>query len=236
MENNRFGNLTNVKQTSLSLPEQVAEQISQLIIDQHLEIGEKIPNEFELAEQLNVGRGSIREAVKLLVARNVLEIQRGRGTYIANNTGLIDDPFGFAYLDDEERLVKELFQLRMYLEPWIAELAAQYATEENLIELQERQHQVENLIYEKKDHLPTDQQFHKCIANCTHNRVLPLLIPVITHSVHLFGKLNHRTLGKETIETHARIVDAIVHHDPKGARIAMEEHLQMNWHTLYGNG
>lgn len=236
MENKGFGTLSNVKQTSLSLAEQVAEQIRQLIIDQHLEIGAKLPNEFELAEQLNVGRGSIREAVKLLVARNILEIQRGRGTYIANNTGLIDDPFGFAYIDDEEQLVKELFQLRMHLEPWIAELAAQYATDENIIELQEHQRQVEDKINKKEDHLPVDQQFHICIANCTQNRVLPMLIPVITYSVHLFGKLNHRTLGQETIETHARIVDAIIRRDPQRARIAMEEHLQVNWHSLHSNG
>lgn len=67
-----------VKDRESPLAEQAAEQISQLIIDRQLTNGEKLPNEFELAEQLNVGRGTVREAVKLLVARNVLEIRRGR--------------------------------------------------------------------------------------------------------------------------------------------------------------
>ena len=69
-----------VKDKEVPLAEQVAEQIRQLIIDRQLTHGEKLPNEFELAQQLNVGRGTVREAVKLLVARNVLEIRRGRGS------------------------------------------------------------------------------------------------------------------------------------------------------------
>ena len=63
-----------------SLPERVADQLMNLIRTQELQAGDKLPNEFELAEQLQVGRGSIREAVKLLVARNSLEIKRGQGT------------------------------------------------------------------------------------------------------------------------------------------------------------
>ena len=75
-----------VKDKEVPLAEQVAEQIRQLIIDRQLTHGEKLPNEFELAQQLNVGRGTVREAVKLLVARNVLEIRRGRGTFVARHT------------------------------------------------------------------------------------------------------------------------------------------------------
>ena len=83
MENtDAFYKMENVKQTSQSLPEQIAEQIRKMIIEQRLGIGERLPNEFELAQQLNVGRGTIREAVKILVARNVLEIQRGKGAII----------------------------------------------------------------------------------------------------------------------------------------------------------
>lgn len=64
------------------LPQQVAEQIMNLIMDRELKSGDKLPNEFEMAQQLSVGRGTIREAVKILVSRNVLEIKRGRGTFV----------------------------------------------------------------------------------------------------------------------------------------------------------
>ena len=65
-----FSNIQDNRTSSLA--EQVADQINQVIIDQNINAGEKLPNEFELAARLNVGRGTIREAVKLLVARNCL--------------------------------------------------------------------------------------------------------------------------------------------------------------------
>lgn len=71
-----FSNIQDNRTSSLA--EQVADQINQVIIDQNINAGEKLPNEFELAAHLNVGRGTIREAVKLLVARNCLEIRRGK--------------------------------------------------------------------------------------------------------------------------------------------------------------
>ena len=121
-----------IKDTSRPLAEQVSGQIRQLIIDRHLTGGDKLPNEFELAEQLNVGRGTVREAVKLLVARNVLEIRRGRGTFVTQQTGVIHDPLGFAYMPDQARLSRELLDIRLNMEPWIASMAAQNATDEDI--------------------------------------------------------------------------------------------------------
>ena len=95
-----------------SLPEQTAEQISKLIVEQRL------PSEFELAELLHVGRGTVREGVKLLVARNVLEIRRGKGTYIAQNPGEIPDPLGFAYYPDQLRLAMDLVEIRGWSRGW----------------------------------------------------------------------------------------------------------------------
>lgn len=224
-----LNNFKQIKQTNELLSEQVAERLQGFIIEMHLKAGEKLPNEFELAKTLDVGRGSIREAIKLLEARNVLEIKRGRGTYITENPGVTDDPFGFAFWEDEDRLTRELYVLRWQLEPWIAGLAAESAKPEDLTELKDHQHKVEELIQNGQDHLLEDQRFHTCIANCTHNRVLPMLIPVITYSVQLLGL---RNLGQETIESHAKIVEAIVSHDPPKAQYEMKEHLRWIWQTL----
>ena len=71
-----------VQESGKSLAEQVADRISDMIREQALTAGEKLPNEFELASLLNVGRGTVREAVKLLVSRSVLEIRRGKGTFV----------------------------------------------------------------------------------------------------------------------------------------------------------
>lgn len=153
-----------VKDKESPLAEQAAEQISQLIIDRQLTNGEKLPNEFELAEQLNVGRGTVREAVKLLVARNVLEIRRGRGTFVAHQTGVVHDPLGFAYMPDQLRLAHELLDIRLNVEPWVASLAAQQATDEDVAELRELCAEVETLIHAGENHLRRDEALHVRLA------------------------------------------------------------------------
>ncbi|WP_295581715.1 FadR/GntR family transcriptional regulator [uncultured Oscillibacter sp.] len=217
-----------VRDKESPLAEQAADQISQLIIDRQLTNGEKLPNEFELAEQLNVGRGTVREAVKLLVARNVLEIRRGRGTFVTHQTGVIHDPLGFAYMPDQLRLAHELLDIRLNIEPWVASLAAQQATARDVEELGQLCREVEELIHAGQNHLLRDEAFHVRIASCTQNRVIEKLLPVITYAVRLFGQLTDQRIYQETIETHRRVVDAIARHDPAAARTAMHEHLMGN--------
>ena len=217
-----------VKSKESPLAEQAADQISQLIIDRQLTNGEKLPNEFELAEQLNVGRGTVREAVKLLVARNVLEIRRGRGTFVAQQTGVVRDPLGFAYMPDQVRLARELLDIRLHVEPWVASLAAQEATAEDIAELRELCGEIEDLIHRGENHLRRDEALHVRIARCTQNRVVCKLLPVITYSVQLFGRFNDQRIYQETIEPHRQVVDAIAAHDPDAAQEAMIRHLSGN--------
>lgn len=218
----------NVRSKSSTLPERVADQISQLIIDRQLTTDDKLPNEFELATQLNVGRGTIREAVKLLIAKNVLVIRRGKGTYIAHNPGEVQDPLGFAYYPDQLRLGLDLLEVRLTLEPWVARMAAERAAEENIEIMLNNCRLVEQDILAGRDHLPNDMEFHVSIANCMHNLVVPKLIPIITYSVRLFGSLNGNTLLSETIVGHRAIADAIASREPEQAEQAMRLHLKQN--------
>ena len=65
-----------------SLGEIDSDKIIKLIVDDNLKIGDRLPNEYELADKLGVGRSTVREAIKALVSRNILEIKRGSGTFI----------------------------------------------------------------------------------------------------------------------------------------------------------
>lgn len=218
----------NVKSSETTLPERVADQLSQLIIDKKLSAGDKLPNEFELAEQLNVGRGTIREAVKLLIARNVLVIRRGKGTFIARNPGEIEDPLGFAYIQDQLALARDLLNVRIHLEPWVARMAAERSTQEDRATLRQRCAQVEEDILAGKNHLDHDMELHVAIAECTKDLVIPKLMPIIAYSVRLFGSLNGRCLLAETIVTHRQIVDAICSGNADEAERAMIRHLERN--------
>lgn len=218
----------NVKTKKTSLPEQVADQISQLIIERHLTSKDKLPNEFELATQLNVGRGTVREAVKILVARNVLVIRRGKGTFIASQPGQIEDPLGFAFYPNQFQLGLDLLEVRAQLEPWVAALAAQRASEDNMKELREKCLLVEDDILNNRNHLNFDVEFHVSIARCTQNMVVPKLIPIISYSVILFGSLTGNVLLSETIVAHRAITDAICRHDAETAERMMRRHLEEN--------
>jgi len=218
----------NIKTKESSLPERTAEQISRLIVERQLTCEDKLPSEFELAELLHVGRGTVREGVKLLVARNVLEIRRGKGTYIAPNPGEVPDPLGFAFYPDQLQLALDLVELRAQLEPWVAKVAAERATPEELKVLRESCSVVEQDILEERDHSKHDVMFHVAIAECTQNLVVPKLIPIITYAITLFVSLTESRLKTETLIGHREILDAICDRDGERAAKAMAQHIEYN--------
>ena len=206
----------------------MADQINQVIIDQNINAGEKLPNEFELAARLNVGRGTIREAVKLLVARNCLEIRRGKGTFVVEKPGQIEDPLGFAYVKDKITLAVDLMELRLQLEPWVAQLAAQRIEENEKDTLRQLCEQVEHKIRSGEDHGPADKEFHAYIARCTHNSVITEIMPVITYGIDMFTKFKAPKLLEDTIRTHGLIAEGICANDPQKAYDSMYEHVAQN--------
>ncbi len=210
------------------LPQQVAEQIMNLIMDRELKSGDKLPNEFEMAQQLSVGRGTIREAVKILVSRNVLEIKRGRGTFVCRHPGMVDDPLGFAFVKDKKKLALDLCEVRLMIEPEIAALAALRATEQEVRELQEIEDQVADLCSRGEQHMVKDIEFHEKIAKISKNSVMPKLVPVIQAGVSVFIQVTDLALVRDTVRTHQLVVDAIRDRDSERARAAMVEHLQAN--------
>lgn len=229
MQNNEMlSTMKHIKSTNQSLPEQVAAQINQLIIDQNIGPEQKLPNEFELAERLNVGRGTIREAVKLLVARNCLEVCRGKGTFVVEKTGQIEDPLGFAYVKDKITLAEDLMELRLRVEPWAAQLAAQRITDEEMPELQARCEEVTRIIRSGEDHGAADKAFHAYIAQCTHNSVITEIMPVITYSIEMYTHFRSKRLLEDTIRTHTQITEAICARDPQKAYDAMYKHVAQN--------
>ena len=208
------------------------DELLNYILKVPVEVGQKIPNEFELAQRFGVGRSTVREAVKGLVTRGILEVRRGSGTFVVSLHSLEEDPLGLARLEDKYKLALELFELRLMIEPEIASLAAQKAGDEEKRRLKELCDKVEQLYNDEKDHLEMDVEFHTHIARCSQNRVVEMLVPLINSAVITFGSLTHRKLKQETIETHRAVTDAIVCGDSVGAKCAMIMHLTYNRQML----
>ncbi|MCR5717052.1 MAG: FadR family transcriptional regulator [Lachnospiraceae bacterium] len=217
-----------MKNKETLLGNQIETKLLQYIQDEPIAVGEKIPNEFELAEKFGVGRSTIREAVKGLVSSGVLEVRRGSGTYVLNSHPVQDDPLGLGHYSDKYQLALELFEVRLMIEPEIAATAARNATPEEIVQLQRLCKEVETIYRSGRNHVNKDIELHTMIARCSKNRVVEVLVPLIDSAVHTFANVTHRGLMEETIETHQAIVDAIEAHDQMGARCAMVMHLTYN--------
>lgn len=218
------------------LAEQVADHILNYIIENGMESGAKLPNEFELAGQIGVGRGTIREAVKILASRNIVEIRRGAGTYVSERPGMVEDPLGLTFIRDKKNLAMELLEVRLMLEPEIARMAAEHATKEQTEALVKQCDKTEEMIRAGKNHMEDDVLLHEMIAACSGNQVVAKLVPVINSSIAVFVDITNGQLRQETIETHREIVDAIVAGDGDGARCAMNMHLLYNRRAILKTG
>lgn len=216
---------------NIPLANRVENNILSYVIDNNIEVGTKLPNEFELAEMFGVGRSTIREAIKMLASKRVLEVKRGSGTFVASTKPVDDsnDPLGLDSLkSDRFKLALDLVQVRLILEPEIAAMAAELASSEDIQELMNQCDKVEKLIEEGMNHTEEDIKFHTCIAKCSKNGVVQNLVPIINSSVAMFANITRRKLGKETIKTHRDIAEAIKNHDTVGAKCAMTMHLTYN--------
>lgn len=210
------------------LVEQVADRIVTYIMDHDLETGAKLPNEFDLAEGIGVGRGTVREAIKILVSKNIVEIRRGAGTFVSEGRGVSEDPLGLAFVKEKKNLAMDLLGVRLMLEPEIARMAAEHATPEQVEELRHQCGKVEALIRAGVNHMQEDIILHKLIAGCSGNAVVEKLVPVINSSIAVFVNITEGQLKQETIETHREIVEAIARGDGETAKCSMHMHLLYN--------
>ena len=128
----------------------------------------------------------------------------------------------------EMELAESLNVSRSTVREAVKQLAARNANERDVEVIRQLCDEVEALIRSGEPHIALDVKLHTAIARSTKNMVAPLLVPIINRSVSLFGELSNNALGKETIQTHREITDAIARHDPQAARRAMEAHIAFN--------
>lgn len=214
------------------LSEQIAEKIKDYIITNDLKPGDKIPPEKDLIIKMEVGRSTVREAVKYLVSRNVLEIRHGAGTFITANVGLSNDPLGIEFIKDKQKLTHDLLEIRLIVEPAIAALAAKKATAQDIEELEKLMMIVEEKLLAGKEYVPDDIMFHQKIAQISKNLIVPKLTPIISQAVVVLTTSTKKQLREETVNMHREILNAIKEHDSIWAQDAMQLHLVYNRQIL----
>lgn len=218
--------LSNIKNQALT--ERVEERLYRYILNERLPVGTKLPNEYQMANHFEVSRGTIREAVKLLASKGVVQVKHGSGTYVASTMPLQEDPLGLRFVEDKLQLALDLTDVRMMLEPNIAEMAALNRTDEEAALLVEYSADVRRRIEAGEEYMNEDMAFHSHIVKCSHNMVLKPLIPLIETAVLMIANITRQELLSATNETHDQIVNCILDRDSLGARSAMSMHLAMN--------
>ena len=211
-----------------SLAQQTAEGLySRIVVEKGLRPGEKLPNEVELAGELGVSRATLREAIRTLTAQGVLEVRRGKGTFVSAAVEEMDD-FGFSALERVRGQLRDLFELRSIFEPRAAELACRRASDEELADILARGEEVERCIRAGEDRTAADRAFHAAIVRGAHNEFLVRLLPLIDQAVAaaLTAGEHQEQLAEDTCRDHALLMEFFRKRDGEGAGYAMAIHMR----------
>lgn len=212
-----------------SVVEQVVQRITQVIRDRKLGAGERLPGEFELVDQLKVSRPVLREALARLQSMGLVDIQRGRGTFVGSTDSLASCVQMLrTALTISPRELLAYTELRAAIEVQAARLAAERATDSDVAELEELLVKLNSEQRPYGELLEIDFRFHRKLIDIAGNELMSNLMEVIYEFVlaqmaQTTPSPQENKLGRRV---HQEIVSAVKAHDPDGAESAMREHMQ----------
>jgi GntR family transcriptional repressor for pyruvate dehydrogenase complex len=214
---------------SSRLYEQIVQQVEESIHKGAMKPGDQLPPERELAQQFGVSRTAVREAVKALREKGLVEAYPGRGTFITDGTS-------YSMRQSLDRMLRVgqaegsgfLAEVREILEPEIAGMAATRADTEDLASMREQIRIMDEARKDPDVFIEADLDFHLTLAEAAANPIILSLIDSIV------GLLREQRMGIFQVEGgpergqyhHKKIMEAIEHKDSGGAREAMKAHLR----------
>lgn len=223
-----------------NLTNTIMAQLEQRIISGELAEGEKLPSEQQLSEQAQVGRRSVREALKALEMKGLVEIRRGSGTFVARNDfdGYIESLVRNvqAYLSLDRVKLRHLLQFRELLAGSIITVLASHPDAEIVAAL-EGSIAAQTAAFRKKDinaYTRAHVQFHSIIVESLDN---PIVTMMYSQIVKLLAPTMKRAAGtpgimKSAIREHEQILEAIKSGDAKQAHDAFHSHMELSLANL----
>jgi GntR family transcriptional regulator, transcriptional repressor for pyruvate dehydrogenase complex len=228
-----FGNVTR----EARLPDQVAGMMLEAILSRRLEPGARLPSERELGEQFGVSRTVIREAVRALTAKGLLEVRSGSGLRVAAVDAAAVSEALSLYLLGSTIDYSDVHEIRTALEVQMAAAAAERRTGEDIEPLVEAAERMESSADDVDVAARYDVEFHRAIGRATHNQLYVVLLDAVGTSLLQVRRQNLAIprASRQTLSDHRRILDAIVAGDADAARQAMQDHLE-NVKSLWTSG
>ena len=233
------GTFNSISGSKRSLHVQVAREIARSILSGELAQGSIIPGEMALCEQFGISRTALREAVKLLTSKGLLESRPKVGTRVVDRAYWnFLDPQLIGWMDgltDTDEFCFQFLGLRRAIEPEACALAAKNASAEQRIELSETFQEMvevsEAEVFDQERWTDVDMRFHSLIFNATGNDFyLPFGNILTTMFVNFIVHSSEE--GSTCINEHRQIYDAIMAGNSEKARAASANHLQASNHRL----
>ena len=198
--------------------------------------GETLPPEALLAAEFAVSRTVIRESIKRVEEKGLIQVEQGRGTIVSptNNWNVLDPDVLDAMIahDDSLGILDELVSVRALLESEMAASAAAVITDEQVEELRASLERMRESVNDLVAFPVGDVHFHAVIMNVSSSRlgasISRVLVGAAMESQRYWGDLGPK-YHQDTIDEHAAILEAIANRDVAGAHEAMRHHILVAW-------
>ncbi|MFT0545459.1 transcriptional regulator GlcC [Allopusillimonas ginsengisoli] len=222
-------------QTHRQVADVVAERIEGLITDSVFKPGQALPSERRLTEKLGVSRSALREGLKLLRARGLIETSQGKGSFVANLMSHTMQTPMLHLLGSQPRTLYDLLEVRELLESEAARLAAERGTPADFVLIGRRYKELRaahDTETSRSEHARLDHAFHLSICEASHNPMLVhtlsalndvMLSSVMTSVDHLYHR---KPLKLQIDRQHARLFNAVTGKLPEQARKAAQHHVR----------
>jgi GntR family transcriptional repressor for pyruvate dehydrogenase complex len=209
--------------------EEIVDEIKRLISEGVFLPDHKLPSETELSNRFGVGRSSIREALSMLAAAEIVETRQGEGTYVRKvDIGNYIHPLALSMVTEKQQTL-HLLEMRQIVEAGIVELAAIRRDENDIKEMKKAILDLETKLKLGEPEMDADFNFHMAVASASKN---PLLIQTIENLTQVMKQSIEYTYKEKNLERrwqslqeHKNIFACIENKDPEGAVAALKQHL-----------
>lgn len=203
-------------------------------------LGERLPPEREIAEELDVSRSVVREAIIMLELQGFVEVRKGSGVYVIKLPSSLNEDQDPELNRNSDVGPFELLQARQVLESQIASFSASNVTKNDISRLRSYLDQERINLESDKEDYECDRMFHLTIAEASQNSVLSDILQDLWSRreespmwQQLHSRITSNTYRYQWLEDHEKILLALQKRDPEGARKAMWQHIENVKQTLF---
>lgn len=198
----------------------LADQILDYIDQKHIRAGERIPSERALAEMFKTSRTSVREAVRILENKGILEIQVGNGMYLKTDPGIDLYRIELWRID-----YAELLDVKKVLDLAVIEELCGYVPPAEITSIEEALREMDQSYEEGQYNHPADVLFHKRLRNCSRNATMAQILDSLTQKLEAYGHelTSFEKYWYQTVPFHRQMWEAILCHEPEAAAAAYLE-------------